>query len=134
MGLLGTKIAVSSKSDKAQYGGSRLKALLFTVILVMGLYVAFKTVPAFVSEYELNDKMQEVARFAVVNRYSEDQIRDNIFKEVQDLDIPATRDQIKVTATQQLVTISVDYTVPVDLIIYSTQLHFSPTSENKSIM
>ena len=39
--------------------------------------------------------MQEQARFAVVNRYNEDQIRDNIFKMVQDLEIPVKREQIK---------------------------------------
>jgi hypothetical protein len=119
---------------KRQAGDGKLKAILFTVILAMGVYVAFKTVPAFVAEYELSDKMEEQARFAVVNRYSEDQIRDIIFKEVQDLDIPAKRDDIKVSATQQVVKISVSYTVPVDLLIYSTELHFSPSSEDKSIM
>ncbi|MGB2623340.1 MAG: hypothetical protein WA857_20100 [Candidatus Acidiferrum sp.] len=122
------------RRNEAQHGGGRLKALFFMAVLVIGVYVAFKTVPAFVSEYELSDKMQEQARFAVVNRYSEDQIKDIIFKEIQDLDIPATRDQIQVSATQQVVKISVDYTVPVDLFFYSTQIHFSPSSEDKSIM
>ncbi len=111
-----------------------MKAMLFTVVLILGIYVAFKTVPAFVAEYELADKMQEQARFAVVNRYTEDQIRDNIYHDVQELEIPAKRDDIKVSATQQIVKISVDYTVPVDLFFYSTQIHFSPSSEDKSIM
>lgn len=104
------------------------------LVLVIGVYVAFKVVPAYVAEYQLSDKMQEQARYAVVNRYSPDQIRDNIYKEVQDLDIPAKREDIKVSATQQVVKISVDYTVPVDLLFYSTELHFSPSSEDKSIM
>jgi hypothetical protein len=132
--FVGKPKRISMRRKKAQYGGGRLKALLFTVILVIGIFVAFKTVPAFVAEYELSDKMQEQARFAVVNRYSEDQIKDIIFKEIQDLDIPATRDQIQVSATQEVVKISVDYTVPVDLLIYSTQIHFTPSSEDKSIM
>jgi len=70
----------------------------------------------------------------VVNRYTEEQIRENIFKVVQDLDIPAKREDIKVSANPSMVRISLDYTVPVDLFFYSTELHFSPTSENKSIM
>jgi predicted membrane protein len=111
-----------------------MKAIAYTVLLVIAVFVAFKTLPPYVSEYQLSNKMDEVARFAVVNRYSEDQIRDNIFKEVQDLDIPAKREDIKVSATQQVVKISLDYTVPVDLLVYSTELHFSPSSENKSIM
>lgn len=100
----------------------------------MGVFVAFKVVPPYVAEYQLSSKMDEQARFAVVNRYPEDKIRDIIFKEVQELDIPAKREDIKVTATQQVVRISVAYSVPIDLLVYSTELHFSPSSENQSIM
>jgi len=100
----------------------------------MAIYAAVKIVPAYVSEYQLVDKMQEQARFAVVNRYSEDQIRDNIYRTVQDLDIPAKREDIKVVATTAAVKVSLDYTVPIDLMVCRFDLHFSPTSENKSIL
>lgn len=125
---------ISSNRWRSQRGGGGVKAIAYTVLLVIAVFVAFKVVPPFVSEYQLSNKMDEVARFAVVNRYSEDQIRDNIYKEVQDLDIPAKREDIKITATQQVVRISLNYTVPIDLLVYSTEMHFSPTSENKSIM
>jgi hypothetical protein len=53
----------------------------------------------------------------------------------QDLDIEQVKkEDIKVVATQSIVKISVDYTVPVDFMVYSTELHFTPSSENKSIM
>lgn len=125
---------ISRTSRKTQRGGASLKAILYTALLVIGVFVAFKIVPPYVSEYQLSDKMDEQARFAVVNRYSEDKIRDEVYKEIQDLNIPAKRDDIKVTATQEKVIISLDYTVPIDLLVYSTQLHFSPSSENNSVM
>ncbi|HKV24260.1 MAG TPA: hypothetical protein VJN93_06675 [Candidatus Acidoferrum sp.] len=121
-------------SRKSERGGASLKAILYTAFLIIGVFVAFKIVPPYVSEYQLSDKMDEQARFAVVNRYSEDKIRDEVYKEIQDLNIPAKRDDIKVTATQEKVIISLDYTVPIDLLVYSTQLHFSPSSENNSVM
>ena len=133
MEFVGTPERIPSKSRRAQYGGGGVKAIAYTAFLVIALFVAFKVVPPFVSEYQLSDKMDEQARFAVVNRYTEEQIRDNIYKEVQDLDIPAKRDDIKISATQQVVKISMDYTVPVDLLVFSTQLHFTPSSENKSL-
>ena len=111
-----------------------MKAILWTVILVYGAFAAYRIIPAYVAEYQLADKMQEQARFAVVNRYSEDQIRDTIFKVVQDLDIPVKREEIKIVATQQVVKIALEYTVPVDLLVYHMDLHFTPSSENKSIM
>jgi len=122
-----------TRSRRSQRGAGRLKAIVFTVILILGIYMAFKLVPAYVSEYQLQDKMQEQARFGVVNRYSAEQIRDSIYKVVQDLDIPAKRDDIKVTTSQEVVRISLDYTVPINTIFYNTELHFSPSSENKSL-
>jgi len=119
---------------RGQHGGSRLKAIAFTVIVVFGFYAAFKLIPPYLAEYQLADKMQEQARFAVVNRYTEEQIRATIFKEAQDLDIPLTKDDIKVLATPSLVRISIDYTVPVDLLVYKMELHFTPSSENKSLV
>jgi hypothetical protein len=86
-----------------------------------------------VNDYQLSDKMQEQARFAVVNRYTEEQIRENIYKAVQDLDIPAKREDIKVVSTNAVVKISMEYTVPVDLLTYHMELHFSPSSENKAL-
>jgi hypothetical protein len=123
----------SLRSSRSQRGAGTIKAILWTAILVYGAYAAYKIIPAYVAEYQLSDKMQEQARFAVVNRYSEDQIRDNIFKVVQDLDIPVKREQIKIVDTQQVVKISMEYTIPVDLLVYHVDLHFTPSSENKSL-
>lgn len=133
MHFAGTPENISINRRRGQRGEGRAKAIIFTAIFLMAVYAAFKLVPPYVSEYELTDKMQEQARFAVVNRYTPEQIRDNIFKVVEDLDIPAKREDIKVTATPEVVKISLDYTVPVNLLLYSTELHFSPTSENKAL-
>jgi hypothetical protein len=119
---------------RGQRGGGRLKAIAYTAIVVFGFYAAVKLIPPYLAEYQLADRMQEQARFAVVNRYSEEQIRATIFKEAQDLDIPLTKDDIKVLASPSVVRISVDYTVPVDLMVYKMDLHFTPSSENKSLL
>lgn len=122
-----------SSSRRSQLGAARLKAVLWTAAVVFGVYAAYKIIPVYIAEYQLADKMQEEARFAVVNRYSEDQIRDTIYRETQDLEIPAKKEDIKVLASVSVVRISLDYTVPVDLLFYRMQLHFTPSSENKSI-
>jgi hypothetical protein len=116
-----------------QRGEGKLKAILWTAVILFAVYAAYKLIPVYMANYELADKMQEEARFAVVNRYTEDQIRDVIFKEVQELEIPAHKEEIKVLASQQLVRISLDYTQPVDLLFYHMQLHFTPSSENKAV-
>jgi len=119
---------------RSQAGEGKLKAIIYTAVFVLVIYAAVKIVPAYVTEYQLTDNMQEQARFAVVNRYTEDQIRDKIWAVMKDLEIPAKREDIKVSATNSLVRISLDYTVPVDLLVYHFDLHFTPSSENKSLL
>ena len=121
-------------SRRSQRGEGKLRAIIYTVILVTAVFLGIKLVPIYVAEYQLQDKMNEQAKFAVVNRYSEDQIRDILFKVVQDLDIPAKRDDIKLASTNHGVSISITYTVPVDFLVYKTDITFSPTSEGLDIL
>lgn len=121
-------------SRRSQRGEGKLKAIIYTVILVTAVFLAVKLVPLYVTEYQLQDKMNEQAKFAVVNHYSEEQIRDILLKVIKDLDIPATRDDIKLSNTNHGVSISITYTVPVDFLVYKTDITFSPTSEGLDIM
>ena len=125
---------LTSCSKHSQRGEGRLKAIIYTLILASAVYAAVKVVPVYVAEYELKDKITEQARFAIVNRYTEDQVRDIIFKVIQDLDIPANREDIKVQNTNHGVMITVNYSVPVDFKVYKTEINFSPSSEAPDLM
>jgi uncharacterized membrane protein len=114
-------------------GEGKIKAIIVTAIIALAVYAAIKIVPPYAAEYQLADKIQEQARFAVVNHYTDEQIRENVFKVVQDLEIPVKREDIKVEASNRVVKISIDYTVPIDLLAYHMDLHFTPSSENKSL-
>ena len=129
-------MSVSTQSrggSRSQRGEGKLKALVVTGILVLGIIAGMKVIPPYVAEYQLNDKIQEIARFGIVNRDTEEQIRDKVFRTIQELEIPARKEDIKVSAGSSKVTISVDYTVPVDILMYHVDLHFTPNSENRSI-
>ena len=126
----------SSKSvnnTRSQRGEGKLKAVIITVILAVAILAAWKMVPPYAAQYQLNDKITEIARFAVINHDSEDKIKDAVFKTMQDLEIPATREAIKVTSSPAKVTILVDYTIPVDILFYHIDLHFTPSTEGKSL-
>jgi hypothetical protein len=127
-------LGAARPSDRSgERGAGKIKAILVTAVLAFAVYAAVKIVPPYAAEYQLADKIQEQARFAVVNRYTEEQIRENVFKVVQDLGIPAKREDIKIEASQQVVKIAMDYTVPIDLVAYHMDLHFTPSSENKAL-
>jgi len=119
---------------KSQRGEGKLKAVVYLAILIVAVFVAIKIVPVYVAEYQLKDKITEQARFAVVNRYTDEQIKDSIYRTIQDLDIPAKREDVKVAATNHGLTISVNYSVPVDFLVYQTEINFSPSSEGIDLM
>jgi hypothetical protein len=121
-------------AQRLQRGAGSLKGLLYLAFLIVAVFAAVKVVPAYVANYQLKDKMTEQAKFAIVNRYTEDQIKDNIFRTIQDLDIPAKRDDIKAATTNHGIEISVNYTVPVDFLVYKTDLNFATSSEGRDYM
>lgn len=122
-----------SGARRGERGEGKFKAVFMLVIVVVGIYCAVKLLPPYIAEYQLSDKIQEQARFAIVNHTTEEQIRNSVYKVIQDLEIPAKKEDIKIVSNDQVVKISVDYIVPVDLLAYHVDLHFTPSSENKSL-
>lgn len=114
-------------------GGARVKTLFAVVILVVMIYSAIKIVPAYVTNYQLQDSLQEEATFATVNRKTADTIKTDVEQKLTNLGIQADPSTIQVTAVSGNVTISLEYTVPVDLTVYQLQLHFHPHAYNASI-
>ena len=123
-----------ARRTAGERGEGKAKAIIVTLSLAFLVYAAVKVVPPYVSEYELSDKMQETARFASVNRNSEEQIRESIMRTIDELQIPAAKEDVKVTAAGGRVSISVDYKVPIDLMVYKFDLHFTPSTANKDII
>ncbi len=114
-------------------GGARLKAVVWLVVFVALVYLGVKIVPVYFSNYQLEDSIRVEARFATVQRRAEEDIRSDIYRKIQDLDIPARREDIRVQSTDRGVRISVDYTVEVDLLGYKLRLQFNPSADNRAL-
>jgi predicted membrane protein len=114
-------------------GGTKLKTLLVLAILFAMVFSIVKVVPIYVLNYEFQDSMQEEATYASVNRKTADQIRTDLGKKLQSLGLAADANDIQVTANEGNVTISLEYTVPVNLAVYQLQLHFHPHADNASL-
>lgn len=118
---------------RGENGGSRLKTLLVLLIVFAMGYGAVKIVPIYVTNYQLQDSMQEEATFASVNRKSADDIKADMQKKIRNLGIAVDPGNIQVTADSGNVTIALEYTIPVDLTVYQLQLHFHPQADNASL-
>ena len=102
------------------------------VFLVLGAvaYVAIKTIPVYVNNYEVQDYIRQLAIKASVERVRAEAVQDQVVAHAGEKDLPVTRDNVNVTINGSKVRIDMDYTVPVDLKVYTLSLHFTPSSED----
>lgn len=121
-------------SRNRERGEGKVKTIIFLLVVVGIFYLAYKIIPVYVNNYELEDAMKTEARFASVNRKSPDEVRDNVYKKVRELQIPAERNDIRVELIGAGgVRITVTYTVIIDLPGYQLKLNFQPTADNMSV-
>lgn len=124
---------MGSARKQSEKGGARLKTFFAVAILIVMIYAAVKVVPIYVTNYQLQDSLQEEATFATVNRKTADVIKTDVEQKLTDLGIQVDPSTIQVSDIMGNVTISFQYTVPVDLTVYQLQLHFHPHAYNASI-
>jgi hypothetical protein len=117
----------------AQRGAGRLKAILWTLAFASFIYVCVKVVPALVNDFEFQDGIQTIARFATATRQTPEQIRADILKEARKDDVPVDAKNINVEAVSGNVRIHVEYSVTVDLTVYQWTLNFHPAVSNDSL-
>ncbi len=119
---------------RSEEAAGRFKALLSLAFLAAVILVTVKTIPAYVNNFQLQDHIRQLAiQLSVRGKpTTPDEVRDEVIGFARDHDIPLTADNVKVTLSNR-VSISLDYTVPVDLTVYTLKLHFTPSAENQSL-
>lgn len=120
-----------SGTRKSQHGGGTLKAIIWLVIIGLLVYLAIKVVPPFVNYYELRDHMDQTATYAAVSNKTDLEIKDDIWRKMQELEIPASRDDLKVVKGHRRVQISCHYTVEVPFLGYTIKLNFDPETDKR---
>ena len=121
--------------QNGERGGSKL-SLILTLLIVAALgFTAVKIVPVYVEAYQFQDSIEAESRFALTGypKKSVDDIRDDIYKKSQELDIPVRREDIHVNVTNGSVEIGTDYSVLIDLKVYQYTLQFHPHADNHTI-
>lgn len=126
--------AAQLRRRRRQRGGANIKAIVWTIILVACIYGAVMVVPVLINEYEFQDSLQEIARFASVNHRTNEQIKQSVLDEAQKEDLPVQAEDIKVEGNAGNVHINVDYSVTVDLKVYQWTLNFHPAANNASLL
>jgi Domain of unknown function (DUF4845) len=109
-----------------------LKAIFGVGLIVAVVVVLVQLVPPYYNNYQLQDVISDEARMNTYTPKPVEEMREHVFRKCKDLDIPVTRDQINVAREGQTVSISLDYTVHVDLPGYPVDLKFHSSTQNKA--
>jgi hypothetical protein len=120
-------------SRMSQRGEGRAKTILTLAIFATLFYLAFKIVPVYVNNYELEDLMKNEARFGFVNSKTPEQVREAVVKKARDLDLPIGPENVRVEPQTNGFRITVTYSVVVELPGYELKLDFKPVADSMSI-
>jgi hypothetical protein len=115
-------------------GAGRLKAIIWTFIFLAFIFTCVKVFPVLLNQYQFQDGIQNIARFATVNRQDPEQIRKSILTEAEKDSVPISAEDIKVEAHNGNVRINVDYSVTVDLLVYRWTMNFHPAVSNNALL
>lgn len=113
-----------------------IKMIFGILFIVTCVIVGAELIPVYYANYEFQDVIKTEATLQTYTTKPEADIQDQIFKKAQELQIPLNKEQIKVsrkgtTGTGSL-TILAPYVVHIDLPVYPLDIHFDPSTENKS--
>ncbi|HEV8383687.1 MAG TPA: hypothetical protein VGQ11_02365 [Candidatus Acidoferrales bacterium] len=124
-------------SGNRQRGAGKIKSIISLLIIAAIFYTLFQVAPAYMNNYWIQDAMVNEARTAVVNRKTEDEIREVIWKVVKENEPkavpPIRRDDIRVEYSGRAVNISLKYSVPVSLFVYQFTLNFNPNAGDRPL-
>jgi hypothetical protein len=118
---------------ESQKGAGHLKAVVWTAILVAFIYVAAMAIPVLINNYQFQDTLDGIARYASVNHRTNDQIQKAVLDEAQKEDLPIELEDIKVAGAAGNVHINVDYSVVIDLKVFQWTVNFHPAASNSAL-
>jgi predicted membrane protein len=111
-----------------------LRLLFGLFIVATAIYVSWKVVPVYISNYQFQEAIDDSARMAAVNaQKSEEDLRIGLFEQAQSLKLPLRPEDIKVQRGNGEVMITADYSVHVELPVYPLDFSFHPSSNRQAL-
>jgi hypothetical protein len=120
---------------RAQESSGWFRTLSSLAFLAALIFVAIKIFPAYVNNFRLQGHIQQLSTKLAVRTWpvTSEEVRDEVVAFAQDHGVSLAADNVKVTVFLNYVSIKLDYTVPVDLKVYTLMLHFTPSTEKRSL-
>jgi hypothetical protein len=111
-----------------------LKAIFALLVLLVGCFVLYKVIPALWGNFELGRLVDDQSVVYTYQNKSEADIATAIVDKASAFDVALTPDQVKVVRNAGDLSISVEYTVHVDLPFYPFDMNLKAASKNHNVM
>jgi hypothetical protein len=112
----------------------KVKGLIGLLVVVGGFYAAFNLIPPYFHNQQLQEDLDDIARRYTYNQKSDDDVKEQVIKHAQSMDIPLKEDQVIISREGLSgLGITVHYRVHVNMIVRPVDLDFTANSRNKRI-
>jgi hypothetical protein len=111
-----------------------LKSIFGLLVLLVGGFVLYKVFPAYWNNFKVNGMISDQAIIFTNFPKSDDDIKIAIAQKAQDCDVPLSPDQVVVARDRGNLTISLAYTVHIDMPGYPFDLNFNDSTTNHNVM
>lgn len=93
-------------------GAANVGCIVWLVILGLVAYVLYKVVPVKIASSEFYDVMQEQASFGSIK--DPKFIEFEILRRAGELQVPVTKDNLKITRSREMITVEAHYEITID--------------------
>lgn len=111
-----------------------IKSIIGLLVLLIGGVVLYKVLPAYWGNFEVDRMVAEQAVYFTNFNKGDDVVAATVSQKAQEFSVPLTPEQVTVLRTAGDLTISVAYSVHIDLPVYPFDLNFKDSSTNHNIM
>ena len=122
------------RAVRSERGFVTLAAVFWLLVIAVAVFLALKLLPSYISNYQLQDGVDTLAREATYSGMTEADIRKAIIRRAGELGIPLNDKQVIVKRDRAAVNIFVSYEVPVDLVARQVTLKLEASAGNRNIM
>jgi len=112
------------RRNRRERGESQFGCLIGLILLALAIFVAWKMIPVKVRAAELRQTVVNEAHSA--GTHNDDRIRAAILAKARENDLPVTENDVTIVRTTGEITVTVDYTVPIQFPGYVYNWHLHP--------
>ncbi|MDE3178626.1 MAG: hypothetical protein KGM47_03115 [Acidobacteriota bacterium] len=128
----GASSSLKASTSRGDSGRGYLSLIITLIILAGAAYTGVQVVPVYVSNFRLNDYLTTLAQEVAVKHIEMADAPAAVVSKAADLALPVQPGDVEAGNGINSVKISVNYSVPIDLKIYTWTLHFSDSASAPS--